>query len=145
MQKLSQKENMVQSAKFLMFSLGAGVIQLVSTTLLEMVFKMDAHIAYLIGLVLSVLFNFTVNRRYTFKSANNVPVAMAKVALFYAVFTPVTTYLDKVLTKDYGWNSTLVLLGIMVLNFILEFLYCRFFVYRGTINTNDLAQKESGR
>jgi Predicted membrane protein len=142
MQKLTKKENMVQSLKFTLFSLGAGVIQITSTLLFEHVFKLEAHIAYLIGLVLSVLFNFTVNRRYTFKSANNVPAAMAKVALFYAAFTPLTTWLDKVLTQDYGWDSTLVLIGIMLLNFITEFLYCRFFVYRGSINTNGLAHKK---
>jgi len=142
MQKLSKKENIVQSVKFTLFSLGAGIIQITSTTLFEHVFKMEPHVAYLIGLVLSVLFNFTVNRRYTFKSANNVPIAMAKVALFYAVFTPLTTWLDKVLTKDYGWNSTLVLIGIMLLNFVTEFLYCRFYVFRGSINTNDLAHKK---
>ena len=142
MQKLSKKENIIQSVKFTLFSLGAGIIQITSTTLFEHVFKMEPHVAYLIGLVLSVLFNFTVNRRYTFKSANNVPIAMAKVALFYAVFTPLTTWLDKVLTKDYGWNSTLVLIGIMLLNFVTEFLYCRFYVFRGSINTNDLAHKK---
>lgn len=142
MQKLSKKENIAQSIKFTLFSIGAGIIQIVSTTLLEHVFKMEPHIAYLIGLVLSVLFNFTVNRRFTFKSANNVPIAMLKVALYYAVFTPLTTWLDKVLTADYGWNSTLVLIGIMLLNFITEFLFCRFVVYRGSINTNALAQKK---
>lgn len=143
MPEVSKKDNLTQSIKFTLFSAGAGIIQFVTATLLEGVFHLDAHIAYLCGLVLSVLFNFTVNRRYTFKSATNVPVAMLKVALFYAVFTPATTYLDKHLTQTLVWNSTLVLIGIMLLNFVLEFLYCRFFVYRGTINTNDLAQKDS--
>jgi putative flippase GtrA len=135
------KQDVTQGLKFTVFSLGAGAIEFSTATLLDLVFHVDSHIAYLIGLILSVLFNFTFNRRYTFKSAANVPVAMIKVACFYAVFTPSTTLLDHYLTQTLGLNSTLVLIGIMLLNFILEFLYCRFYVYRGTINTNHLAQK----
>lgn len=142
--ELTKKQNLVQGVKFTLFSIGAGVIQLVSALLLEKVFGLEAYVAYLCGLVLSVLFNFTLNRRFTFKSAANVPVAMTKVALFYVVFTPTTTMLDKYLTQTLLVDSTLVLVGIMLLNFVLEFLYCRFFVYRGTINTNKLAQKSDG-
>ena len=98
---------------------------------------------YLIALVLSVLWNFTLNRRFTFKSASNVPVAMLKVAAYYAVFTPLSTWLGSFLADTLGWNDFLVTALNMVLNFVTEFLYQRFFVFGKTIDTNDLAKKES--
>ena len=91
---------------------------------------------------MSVLWNFTLNRRYTFKSANNVPVAMIKVACFYAVFTPLSTWLDKVLTENFLWPGMLSTVLIMMTNFVTEFLYDRFFVFRNSLDTNDLARKE---
>ena len=97
--------------------------------------------SYLISLILSVLWNFTFNRRFTFKSASNVPVAMLKVFAFYAVFTPLSTLLGDYLVKTAGWNEYLVTALNMVINLILEFLYQRFFVFNKTIDTNDLAKK----
>ena len=91
--KLTPKETAIQVAKFVAFSMGAGIIQAVTFTLLNEVAHLEYWISYLTALVLSVLYNFTVNRRYTFKSATNVPIAMLKVALFYCVFTPVSAYL----------------------------------------------------
>ena len=91
-QKLTKKQNIIQTIKFALFSAGAGIIQTVSFTLLNEVFKLDYWAAYLPALVLSVLFNFTVNRKFTFKSAANVPVAMLKVAGYYCVFTPLSTW-----------------------------------------------------
>ena len=98
-----------------------------------------------VGLVLSVLWNFTLNRRYTFKSANNVPIAMLKVACFYAVFTPLSTWLDKVLTENYLWPGMLSTVLIMSTNFVTEFLYDRFFVFGKSLDTNDLAKREQER
>ena len=97
---------------------------------------------YLIGLVLSVIWNFTLNREFTFKSANNVPVAMAKVFGFYCVFTPLSTWWGDYLTETAGWPDYLVLAGTMIINFITEFLFCRFVVYRNTINTNKWANRQ---
>jgi len=141
--KAARKTEIIRGLKFTLFSAGAGLIQLSSTLLLDEVLHVASHIAYLIGLILSVLFNFTVNRRYTFRSAANVPIAMLKVALFYAVFTPTTTALDYHLTQTREMNSTLVLIGIMLLNFVLEFAYCQFFVYRGKLDTNELAKRKN--
>ena len=89
---------------------------------------------YLISLVLSILWNFTLNRRYTFKSAAYVPVAMAKVFGFYLVFTPLSTYLGN-LAEEAGVNDFIILVITMLTNFILEFLFCKFVVYRGKEDT----------
>ena len=97
---------------------------------------------YLIALVVSVLWNFTLNRRYTFQSANNVPVAMAKVFAFYCVFTPVSTIVGNYLAESLLWNEYLVTAVNMVANFTLEFLYDRFFVFRDSLDTNDRAKKQ---
>ena len=139
--KKEKKAELLRSVKFTLFSISAGVIQIGSFTLLNELLHLDYWVSYLAALVLSVLWNFTLNRRYTFHSANNVPVAMLKVALFYAVFTPASTWLEHWLTTGCGWNEYLVTAINMVLNFVLEFLYDRFYVFRGSIDTNELAKK----
>ena len=139
--KKEKKAELLRSVKFTLFSISAGLIQIGSFTLLNELFHLDYWVSYLAALVLSVLWNFTLNRRYTFHSANNVPVAMLKVALFYAAFTPASTWLEHWLTTGCGWNEYLVTAINMVLNFVLEFLYDRFFVFRGSIDTNELAKK----
>ena len=96
---------------------------------------------YLIALVLSVVWNFTLNRRYTFQSANNVPVAMCKVFAFYCVFTPLSTLLGSYLADTLLWNEYLVTALNMIANFVLEFLYDRFYVFRDSIDTNDRARR----
>lgn len=123
----------VQAIKFTLFSISAGLIQMGSFALLEL-FVPYYWMAYLSSLVLSVLWNFTLNRRYTFKSAANVPVAMAKVAGFYLVFTPASTYLGHVATEA-GVNDFIVFVVTMLANFVLEFLFCKLVVYRGQENT----------
>ncbi len=136
-----KNKNLWQAVKFTLFSISAGIIQVGSFALLETVFHLPYWPSYLTSLVLSVLWNFTFNRRYTFRSDANVPRAMALVTLFYLVFTPVTTIGGDALVKA-GWNDFLVLAITMILNFVLEYLYQRFVVYRGMIDTNDLARKE---
>ena len=131
----------MRSLKFLLFSISAGVIQILSFTLLNELLHLPYWVSYLIALVLSVIWNFTLNRRFTFRSANNVPVAMLKVAAYYAVFTPLSTLLEKYLTETVGWNEYLVTLLNMVLNFVTEYLFDTFVVFRGSIDTNDLAKK----
>lgn len=131
-----KKSEIIRVIKFACFSASAGVIQMVAFTLLNELTKWSYWPCYLIALVLSVLWNFTLNRKFTFKSANNVPVAMAKVALFYCVFTPVTTVLGNYLAEDLHWNEYLVTIINMALNLTTEYLYDRFFVFRNTIDTN---------
>ena len=128
-----QKKQLWQAVKFTLFSVSAGIIQVGSFALLEIFIK-DYWIPYLISLVLSILWNFTLNRRYTFKSAANVPVAMAKVFCFYLVFMPLSTWLGS-LAEGAGVNDFLILALTMVANFVLEFLFCKFVVYRGQEDT----------
>lgn len=128
-----KKKSLWQAVKFTLFSVSAGAIQIGSFALLEL-FIQDYWIPYLISLVLSILWNFTLNRRYTFKSAANVPVAMAKVFGFYLIFTPVSTYLGN-WAEGCGVNDFLILLVTMLANFVLEFLFCKFLVYRGKEDT----------
>ena len=129
-----------QMIKFTLFSISAGIIQVASFTVLETVFHLPYWPSYLTALILSVLWNFTFNRRYTFRSDANITRSMVLVALFYVVFTPLSTWGGDALTKA-GWNDFLVLAITMLLNFVLEFLYQRFVVYRGKIDTNDVARR----
>ena len=129
-----------QVVKFTLFSISAGLIQVAAFTLMETVFHLPYWPSYLTALVLSVLWNFTFNRRYTFRSDANIPRAMALVFLFYVVFTPLSTLGGNALT-DAGWNEYLVLALTMLLNFVTEYLYQRLVVYRRQIDTNDLAKK----
>ena len=131
-----------RAVKFLLFSASAGIIEIVSFALLNELTGWSYWPCYLIALVLSVLWNFTLNRRFTFRSANNVPVAMMKVAAYYAVFTPLSTMLGSWLADGLGWNEYLVTAINMVLNFVTEYLYDTFVVFRVTIDTNDLAKKK---
>ena len=127
------KKQLWQVIKFTLFSISAGVIQVASFALLEL-FVQTYWIPYLISLLLSILWNFTMNRKYTFKSAANVPLAMAKVLGFYLVFTPLSTWLGN-LAELHGVNDFLILAVTMVSNFVLEFLFCKFVVYRGKEDT----------
>ena len=121
--------------KFALFSVSAGAVQIGSFTLFNEVFVWPYWLSYLTALVLSVLWNFTFNRKFTFKSANNVPIAMLKVAAYYAVFTPLSTLLEHYLTTVLGWNEYLVTAINMAINFATEFLYQRYFVFGKSINS----------
>ena len=138
----NKKKEAVRAVKFTLFSISAGLIQMGSFALLNELLHLPYWLSYLIALVLSVLWNFTLNRKFTFKSAANVPVAMFKVACYYAVFTPLSTMLEHVLTMRLGWNEYLVTAINMVLNFVTEYLYDTYVVFRGTIDTNDIAKKQ---
>ncbi len=133
-----KKKERIRALKFFLFSISAGAIQLISETLLVEVVHTTPKIAYLIGLILSVLWNFTFNRKFTFQSAANIPVAMLKVAAFYVVFAPLSTWWTDVLTNpEYGigWHWLIVLILTMLINLVTEFLYQRFFVFGKSIDT----------
>ncbi|MDR0883691.1 MAG: GtrA family protein [Oscillospiraceae bacterium] len=144
--EFTAKENAWLTVKYFLIAASAGAIQLGSFTLLtELVFK-DADNeygwSYFISLVLSVIWNFTINRRYTFKSAANVPRAMALVFAYYLVFTPLSIWWGTALTNrfDVHWVIYATEIGTMLVNGVTEYLYQRLVIYRGTINTNELAQ-----
>ncbi|MBQ8952841.1 MAG: GtrA family protein [Clostridia bacterium] len=124
-----------RAVKFALFSASAGLIQIGSFTLMNELCRWPYWVCYLVALVLSVLWNFTLNRKFTFKSAANVPVAMLKVAAYYAVFTPLSTLLGNYLVEALGWNEYLVTVINMLLNFVTEFLYQRFVVFGKSIDT----------
>ncbi len=136
----------LRTVKFALFSVSAGIIQVLSFTLLEEVLLLNHWLSYLISLILSVLWNFTLNRKYTFRSASNIPIAMLKVAGYYAVFTPLSTWWTSVLTgASIGWNEYLVLAITMIVNFVTEFLYDRFFVFGKSIDTSDSENQVEGK
>ena len=119
----------IQAIKFGLISASAGIIQASTFALFDSVLKLGYQTSYLISLALSVLWNFTINRKVTFKSSANVPIAMLKVAAFYAVFTPATTMLGNYLTGTLGWNDYIATGINMVLNLVLEFFYDKYFVF----------------
>ncbi len=124
----------LRTIKFVLFSASAGIIQLGGFALLNELLHLQYWLSYLIALVASVLWNFTFNRRYTFKSDGNVGRAMALVFAYYCVFTPATVWLEHYLT-GMDWNEYLVTGINMGLNFVTEYLYQRFVVYRKSMDT----------
>lgn len=131
---LERKKELIRIIKFTAFSISAGIIQFASFTIMTEAFAITYWPSYLTALILSVIWNFTINRKFTFKSANNVPIAMFKVLIYYAIFTPLSTWWGDALTKI-NWNEYLVLGGTMLINFITEFLYQRYFVFGKSIET----------
>ena len=131
----NSKNEFWRVVKFTLFSASAGLIEAGSITLLETVTPLPSWSCYLIGLVLSVLWNFTLNRKYTFQSAANIPIAMLKVAAYYVVFTPLSTLAVKYLTETAGWSPIFADGLNMLCNLVTEFLYQRFFVFGKSIDT----------
>lgn len=138
----TRRETLIQSVKFLLFSASAGVIQAGSFALLKELAHFRYWPAYLIALTLSVIWNFTLNRKFTFQSAANVPAAMAKVFGYYCVFTPLSTWWGDALT-NLGWNYYVVLFGTMIINLVTEYLFDRFVVFRGQMYTAGAAKKSA--
>ena len=132
---MNNKKELLRTIKFTLFSISAGIIELGLFAILDRFTGWNYWVNYLIALTASVVWNFTLNRNYTFKASNNVPIAMAKVALFYAIFTPVSTIIGNYLAENLGWNDILVTILNMLFNFILEYLYDKYVVFRGSIDT----------
>ena len=132
----NKKKEILRIIKFTLFSISAGVIQVASFTILnELIFKSGYWIQYLISVILSVVWNFTLNRNFTFKSANNVPIAMAKTLLFYVVFIPISTLLGA--WGESHVNEYIILIVTMVFNFVGEYLYQRFYVFKDSLETRE--------
>ena len=130
-----KNKELIRKIKFTLFSISAGLIEIVSFTLLNKFTNLPYAPCYLIALILSVLWNFTLNREFTFKATNNVFKAMVLVGVFYLIFTPVSTYIGNYLVENLKWNETLVTLINMFFNFILEYLYDKYVVFKGSIDT----------
>lgn len=140
-----KRKELLRTLKFIGFSVSAGVIQVAADALCNELFEWRPSVSYIIALVLSVLWNFTLNRKFTFHSAGNVPVAMVKVACFYLVFAPLSTWWTEVLTVTYGWNEYVVLAGTMLINFVTEYLFQRFAVFGKTLDTDAKSETEVKR
>lgn len=138
--KLIGRQTAWQFIKFTLFSISAGLIQAGAFALLNELTGLPYWPSYLIALVLSVIWNLTFNRRFTFRSSVNMSKAMALVLAYYAVFTPLSTWWGDALT-GIGWNEYLVLGGTMVINFVTEYLFQSLVVFRGTMNTNEAAHR----
>jgi putative flippase GtrA len=134
-----KKKEIRRAILFTLFSASAGIIQTLSFTLMNELFRWTYWVSYLVALILSVIWNFTLNRNITFRSAANVPLAMMKVAAFYVVFTPLSTWGGQLL-ESAGWNEYLVLALSMLANFVLEYLYDRFVVFGKSIDTRKKEQ-----
>lgn len=134
MQNKEKIKELIRAAKFLMISISAGVLQIGSFTLFYELFKWQYWLAYLVSLLLSIIWNFTINRKVTFKSANNIKLAMLQLLGFYAVFTPTTMLLGQ-WVEGMGVHGLIVEVVTMLLNFVLEFLFCRFVIYRDSCDT----------
>ena len=131
---MKDKKELIRKIKFTLFSISAGLIEIALFTILEKFTNFSYWLCYLPALVASVLWNFTLNREYTFKSAVNVPKAIFLVFLFYLVFTPVSTIIGNYLAEDLGWNDFIVTGINMLANFVLEYLYDIYVVFRGNID-----------
>ena len=129
------KKELLRKVKFTLFSISAGIIQIILFTILNEILKLEYEYSYLIALIASVIWNFTLNREYTFKSVANVPKAMIKVAIFYMIFTPASTLIGKYLVNTVHINEYIVTGFNMLCNFVLEYLYDKYVVFKGTIDT----------
>ena len=157
------KKELWRAVKFTLFSISAGVIQAVSSLLLKLVIldrvidpdatlhfiieqPTSTFIADTVGLALSVLWNFTFNRKFTFKAASNVPIAMLLAFLFYVPFYPFqiwyVAFVEQQLASIGSWGYIIGLGTCMIINFVLEFLWQKFVVFRGKLDTNDIAHKQ---
>ena len=129
-----KSKELLRSIKFALFSVSAGIIQVLLFTLLNELLHLDYWVSYITSLVASIVWNFTINRKLTFKSSNNIKLSMLLVFAFYLVFTPVSTVLGS-LAEGRGVNEYIVLGATMISNLVLEYLYTRYVVYRNSCDT----------
>ena len=139
------KKELFRTIKFTLFSISAGLIEIVLYELLAHLTNWSYWPCYLIALVASVIWNFTLNRNYTFKSATNVPIAMTKVFIYYLIFTPLSTIGGNYLAETLKWNGTIVTLLNMLINFVTEYLYDRFIVFGNSIDTKEKNDKRKDK
>ena len=121
--------------RFVLLEASAGLIEFGSFTLLNEFTGMRYWPCYLIALVLSVIYSFTVNRKFTFRTTANVPRAMTLVILYYSVFTPLSSWGGDYLAETLGWNEYIVTILNLFANLITEWLFYTLVVYRGTVDS----------
>lgn len=125
----------LQVLKFAAFSASAGVIQLLSFSILyDWTHLLPWWPAYLISLVLSVAWNFTFNRKFTFAAATNLPISMCLVALYYCAFTPISVFGGDAMTAAIGEELGIITtVTMMLINFVTEFFWDKFVVFNDVV------------
>ncbi|MFT8728183.1 MAG: GtrA family protein [Liquorilactobacillus ghanensis] len=136
--KTSSRKELLRTIKYFTFTTSAGVVEMSSFTLLTQFSSFPYWSRYLVALVLSVIWNFSLNRRFTFKSNNNIPIAMLKVVFYYSIFTPISTIGGNYLVTVLHWNDYLVTIINLLCNGITEYLYQRFFVFGATLDSREI-------
>ena len=131
---MNDKKEFFRALKFTILSISAGIIQIALFALLNELLHFDYWVSYITSLLASIIWNFTINRKVTFKSSNNVTKSMLLVLFFYAVFTPASTILGN-LAETNNVNEYIILAVTMISNFVLEYIYTRFIVYRNSCDT----------
>lgn len=139
------RKELFRAIKFAIVSMSAGIVELGTFTLMNELTNLKYWPCYLTALIASIIWCYTVNRRYTFKSGKSIPVVLAYAAGFYAVFTPATTILGNYLAETLMWNEYIVTIINMTLNLVLEYLYDTYVVYRNDMDNNSLAMKEKAK
>ena len=156
--KIKNKE-LLRTIKYTLFMISAGAIQFIVSFVLKLIldattteqtiyfikeFTLSTFVADTVGLLCSIIWNFTFNRKYTFKAANNVPIAMALALLFYVPFYPFQIWyvdaVEKALQSIGIWGYLIGLVSCMILNGVLEFLWQRFVIYRKSVDTSEKTQ-----
>ena len=131
--KPSKNQQFIQFIKFTLFSASAGAIQLLSTTILHQWtgWLLDYYwLAYIIGLTLSVIWNFTFNRKFTFKAANNIPLAMTLVIIYNCIIVVPLALGGDALVNLWGeqWGILVTAISLLI-NFITEFFWDKYIVF----------------
>ena len=133
MQNQEKMKELIRAVKFTLISISAGLIDAGSFAIMTLI-GVPILFAQPISLILSVIWNFTINRKVTFKSASNIKIAMLQVLGFYAVFTPLTTWFSGWAVSA-GLDELIIKAITMVLNIVLEYLFCRYVVFRNSCDT----------
>lgn len=168
LKETDQKNGSVwQAIKYFLCAASAGLIQFVTFTIMKTAFdktgvtesmgtmwffqdiNKTTFIATTIALGLSVLWNFTLNRKFTFKAANNVPLAMGLAFLFYVPFYPFQTWyvgaVENAINNSVGyeasWGAIIAEGTVMLINGILEFCWQKFVVFRNSGKTEEKTEE----
>lgn len=151
-----KKENFIQVLKYTLCAGSAGVIEAASFALLIWLLGLTVKdsqsftninflgsemnwiqiVAQMVSLALSVVWNFTLNRKFTFQSNANVPKVLALAFAFYIPFYPASTLFVGWFAAYLTGAGAIVVAGYlpkalaMIANFVLEFVWQKFFVFR---------------
>lgn len=148
--KREKRKGVMQFIKYALCAASAGIIQIVLFSILQAVIPSNGKtihfivedmdlvtfIATTVALCASILWNFTFNRKFTFKDAGNVPKAMILAFLFYVPFYPFQTWyvhtIKSLLVEAIGTDGAGIIAEgtVMIINFALEFMWQKFVVFR---------------